>query len=111
MLLSPAERWGVEELPKQLKSQKSYKSKENKKSGKWAEKLGGIFQKGKSKSWQNLRELGCKKPVPNANKQSLCDDDKFAGAGPPAKPVKKNKYWKGKYKKGKSAAKAKAKVK
>ncbi len=67
MLLSPADSWGVEGLQKQLKSEKSYKSKKKRK-GKWAEKLGGIFQKGKSKSRQILRELGCEKPTPNANK-------------------------------------------
>ncbi len=94
MLLSPVERWSLLPLPPQLKSQKSDRSA-TKRKNKWAEKLSGVFSKGKSKTWQTLKSMGVDKPVPNANESK-------------PKP-KARSWWKGKpvpKSKGKSKSKS-----
>ena len=50
MLLPPSARWAVVELPKELRKPDRDKKTEKKKS-KWAQKLNGLHDKGRSKHW------------------------------------------------------------
>ena len=97
MLKSPQERWASMALPAQLKSQ-ARKKQSDKKRDRWGKRLSRIFQKGKSKQWQNAREFDKDaRPVPSTSKREKkkrkAGDDEASGA-----PLTKKQYaklWKG----------------